>query len=395
MSSIKVKFRQSTATAGRCRSVYYQVIVNRTVRQITPGIVVNPEDWNDRECNIRIQAENARSVRQRIARDVALLGRLIHSRERSGIQYDADDIVADYKTYISRYKLSAYFDSLIVSLKSRGRHRTAETYRSTKISVMSYLKEDIPIDMLDEADIVGYEAHLKRKGLSLNTCSFYMRVLRSVYNKACRQSGATRKNIFANVYTGVEKTVKRALPQSILTKMKNADLCEKAGLSFARDMFMLSFYLRGMSFVDMAFLRKSDLRNGILTYRRHKTGRRLSIKWTEAMQTIVDRYPKNRTEYLLPIIDQSERNELTRYRSQMSRINKNLKKIAALLNVSDNISMYCARHSWASLAKVKGIPLSVISEGMGHDSEMTTRIYLASLENSVIDDANDIVISSI
>ena len=327
--------------------------------------------------------------------DVMLLGRLIQTREQSGMPYDADDIVSDYKIHISRYNLSAYFDCFIAALRSRGRHRTAETYKSTKVSIMSYLKEDLPIDMLDEEDIVGYEAYLRHKGLNLNTCSFYMRVLRSAYNKACRQAGATRKDIFANVYTGVEKTVKRALHQSILTEMKNADLSGRTGLSFARDMFLLSFYLRGMSFVDMAFLRKSDLQNGILTYRRHKTGRRLSIRWTESMQKIIDRYPENQTEYLLPIICQKGCDELTRYRSQMSRINKNLKKIAALLNVSGSISMYCARHSWASLAKVKGIPLSVISEGMGHDSEMTTRIYLASLENSVIDDANDVVISSI
>ena len=49
---------------------------------------------------------------------------------------------------------------------------------------------------------------------------------------------------------------------------------------------------------------------------------------------------------------------------------------------------YIFRHSWASIAKSKNIPISVISEGMGHDSEMTTQIYLASLDNAVVDRAN-------
>ena len=69
-------------------------------------------------------------------------------------------------------------------------------------------------------------------------------------------------------------------------------------------------------------------------------------------------------------------------------MNNYLKSIATHLDVGIAISMYTARHSWASIAKSKNIPISVISEGMGHDSEMTTQIYLASLDNTIVDRAN-------
>ena len=59
------------------------------------------------------------------------------------------------------------------------------------------------------------------------------------------------------------------------------------------------------------------------------------------------------------------------------------------------LTMYVARHSWASAAKAKGIPVSVISEGMGHDSESTTQIYLASLDTSIVDSANSIILNSL
>lgn len=167
----------------------------------------------------------------------------------------------------------------------------------------------------------------------------------------------------------------------------------RSSLDYARDMFLMSFYLRGMSFVDMAFLRKTDLSQGYISYRRRKTGQPLTIKWTDEMQGIVNKYPVNSTRYLLPIITNPAVNELNAYRRCGYRINFNLKIVAELASLKIPLTLYYARHSWASIARSKGVPLSVISEGMGHDSESTTRIYLASLDVSVIDSANSLIIS--
>ena len=145
----------------------------------------------------------------------------------------------------------------------------------------------------------------------------------------------------------------------------------------------------------MAFLKKSDLKNGYITYRRHKTGQLPIIEWTKEMQLLLDKYPANKSEYLLPIIRNPGTNERCLYRNAAYRINHCLKTIAEKVGISVPLTLYVARHSWASAAKAKGIPISVISEGMGHSSEVTTQIYLASLDTSVVDRANHIIIKSL
>lgn len=132
-----------------------------------------------------------------------------------------------------------------------------------------------------------------------------------------------------------------------------------------------------------------------MTYRRRKTGQQLIIGWTQEMQMILDKYPEVSTGYLLPIIRNSGTNERYTYRNVGYNINYNLKKIAQMVGVQIPLTLYVARHSWASAAKAKGIPLSVISEGMGHSSETTTQIYLASLDTSVVDKANSIILKSL
>ncbi len=177
-----------------------------------------------------------------------------------------------------------------------------------------------------------------------------------------------------------------------MRKISDLDLSRQPDLAYARDLFLLSFYLRGMSFIDMAFLRKSDLHGNNLSYRRHKTGKLLSVKWTKEMQSIVNRYSKGRSEYLLPILQTDPDNSRIAYKNISYNINRKLKIIARMAKIDIPLTFYCARHTWASIAHSEGIPITIISEGMGHRSENTTRIYLASLDSSTIDKANRSII---
>lgn len=121
----------------------------------------------------------------------------------------------------------------------------------------------------------------------------------------------------------------------------------------------------------------------------------LTIRWTGEMQSTLAKYPENTSAFLLPIIRRPEVNELYAYRNAAYNVNRNLKKIASMAGISMPLTLYVARHSWASAARSKGVPVGVISEGMGHDSENTTRIYLASLDTSVVDRANAVVLRSL
>lgn len=149
-----------------------------------------------------------------------------------------------------------------------------------------------------------------------------------------------------------------------------------------------------MSFIDMAYLRKTDLQNGFLSYRRRKTGQQLLIKWERCMQDIVDKYQDTESYYLLPIIKTSG-NERQQYRNALRLVNNKLKIISVMAGLQTNLTMYVSRHSWASAAKQINVPVSVISESLGHESESTTQIYLASLDNSMIDNANCMILRNL
>lgn len=166
-------------------------------------------------------------------------------------------------------------------------------------------------------------------------------------------------------------------------------------MDYARDLFMFSFYTRGMSFVDMAYLKKKDLQNGILVYRRRKTGQQLSVKWERPMQEIVDRYDTGNTPYLLPVIRDMASDTRRQYLSAAHLTNAKLKMLGEQLGLAITLTTYVARHAWASIARSKNIPVSTISEAMGHDSESTTLIYLASLDTSQVDKANTLILNSL
>ena len=258
---------------------------------------------------------------------------------------------------------------------------------------VAYMGDDF--NDIDATLMMEYEDYLKSNGLIPNTISFYMRNLRAVYNRAVEKGITVQRNPFRYVYTGVDKTVKRALSVSMIRKIRDLDLRKSPSMDYARDIFMFSFYTRGMSFVDMAYLKKKDLQHGVLSYRRQKTNQQLFIKWEKPMQQIIDKYDTSQTPYLLPIIKDVNSDARRQYHNASHLVNTKLKKIGVDLGLPVVLTSYVARHTWASVAHSKNISLSVISEAMGHDSENTTRIYLASLDMSVIDKANEIILKSL
>ena len=174
-----------------------------------------------------------------------------------------------------------------------------------------------------------------------------------LYNRAVEKGLVTQRFPFKHVYTGVERTTKRAVPLRVIKQLRTLDLSLHPAKRFARDMLLFSFYTRGMSMVDMAFLRKKDLANGILTYRRKKTGQQLFVKWEPCMQEIVSRYNVSESPYLLPIIVRPGMDERKQYINASHRINRYLKAIGKELGLSVPLTHYVARHSWASAAGVR------------------------------------------
>ena len=378
MASVKAKFRPSSID-GKEGSIYYQVIHNRVVRHIRTDYRIFESEWNGKLSMIDIptmlpaeRKHHLRLIVQQVNRDVGRLESVIKELSCKD-SCSTDAIISRFREISELQSFYSFMESVIAQLRRLNRERTSETYSAALSSFMRFRRnKDVQLDDMDADLMMEYEAWLKMKSVSLNTISFYMRILRAAYNRAVEKGLTVQKHPFKHVYTGMDKTPKRAIH------------------------FKFSFYTRGMSFIDMAYLKKSDLKNGILSYRRHKTGQQLHIKWESCMEAIVAQYAAGCSEdYLLPILKLPSNNLRSQYKSTMFRINKYLKEIARLCGITTPLTMYVSRHSWASIAKSKNIPISVISEGMGHDSEETTRIYLASLDGSVIDKANSIILKDL
>lgn len=286
-----------------------------------------------------------------------------------------------------------FMEQTISTMDGNRKPRTIETYRTTLNSLRRFLDgNDIGIGDISASTLDAYEQWLQSKGIKQNSTSFYMRKLRAVYRRAVREELTPDRHPFENVYTGMARTVKRAVDITVIRQLAAMNITDRKS-AFARDMFMFSFFTQGMAFIDMAYLKATNIKNGILTYQRQKTGQTINIKWIQPMQQIVDRYAKAATSYLLPIIGKGRGTERSKFRACQCAVNNNLKELSAQLGLQQHITMYVARHSWASIARSINIPIDIISQGMGHHNESTTHIYLKEIDTGRMAEANQRVIN--
>lgn len=400
MATVKTKFRASSSSTKE-GTLFYQVIHKRVPRQIHTGYKLYPQEWDAENKEIVFPpgiGDNRRnylaSLKDALRKDIKRLKSIISRLERADGTYTAEDVVESYLSPTDTHSFISFAHTLVGQLKQIGKQYTA--YETAINSFTRFRKEqDVPLDEVDSDLMMAYEAYLKSKGICPNSSSFYMRNLRAIYNRAVDKELTEQRNPFKHVYTGIDKTVKRAVPLSVIRQIRDLDLNLHPAMDYARNIFMFSFYTRGMSFIDMAFLKKKDLQNGVLSYRRHKTNQQLFIKWEKPMQELIDKFDTSGTPYLLPIIKNCDNDARKQYKSDAHRVNQSLKKIGKMLGLAISLTSYVARHSWASIAKSKNIPIATISEAMGHDSENTTRIYLASLDTTVVDKANSLILKSL
>lgn len=292
--------------------------------------------------------------------------------------------------------LGEHVGRTVERLKEEGSERVAETYASTMRSFMRFRQgNDIRLEEMDGKVAAEYEAWLRRKGLRLNTVAFYMKRLRAIYNRAVAAYGIADRKPFAGCLTRNMATAKRALSVEDIRRIVLAQPRDD-GEQLARDLFLFSFYTRGMSFVDIAFLKKQDVRDGILRYRRRKTGQELGMAWRPCMQEIVDRHPSKDGKHLLGLLDENQERDLRwQCHAAQGRVNRWLHRLVEGIGLGKPVTMYCARHSWATIARENHVPMSVISDGMGHHSEKTTRIYLRGIDAEEIDRCNDLLIKAV
>lgn len=302
-------------------------------------------------------------------------------------------------TFQSCKTVFAFLQEQVSRQKRMQRLGIAKTYTSAYRRFKEFRQgANLTFNQLSPSMIEEYEAWLTNRNLKQNTIRFYLRTLNTLMHKAIDEGLLNEdRKLFSRVHLSYVKTIKRAVSEADIRAIQQLALPQGSMLAFARDLFMFSFYTRGMAFVDIAFLKKSNLKNGMLCYCRKKTNQLLTIEWEREQQKIVERYASQTqgSPYMLPIIKKADGTEYRQYQRMQENVNRALKKIGDRIGLKMPLTTYVARHSWASIARNLNIPITIISEGMGHQSYKTTQVYLDTIDTSRINEANRYIIQRI
>lgn len=274
--------------------------------------------------------------------------------------------------------LMDFMKRIITGFMKEGRPGTAHVYQSTYNRILDFMGGR-PMDFaeLTPSWLKAFQNYLLSRQLQWNSISTYMRMLRAVYFRAVDQELApAHPRLFHGVYTGTRVTVKRAVEAGVFRRLQEP-LPKHTGLEKTRMLFLLLFMLRGIPFVDIAFLRRCDLEGDILTYRRRKTGAWLTVRIEPEARKLIQALQSTDTEspYLFPFIRYPGTDEYRQYQHALRIFNWNLKRLSGLMGQKVALSSYSARHSWATLANFCDYQQELISNAMGHSSVKVTETY--------------------
>lgn len=399
MTSIKARLNRTRLGVDGMYPLVIQVIRGRVKREISTPFRLSADEFDARrEVAIPRSRSKSRILELRRISEYLIyikeeLESLVCSLSERG-DFSADDLIRAYRSRNDLSRFFVYAGYRISELECSGRNGTAANYRAAVSAFSRFLdNRDLSFDELTVKTLEGFIECRRKQGNSANTILFYIRQLRALYNKASDEGYVHAcVNPFVKIRLKGEATPKRAVSRKEISRIVDFDLAGRhEHLGLARDLFMFSLYSRGMSFVDMCYLTRENLNGDMLVYRRRKTGQWLRVKVEAPLRALLRKYAAADSLYLLPMLRGDD--SYGGYRYIQRRLNKRMRELGDLLGFGFPLTFYVARHTWATLAHDKGIPMAVISEGMGHTSEKTTRIYLAEMNHRVIDKANRAVMN--
>ena len=282
-------------------------------------------------------------------------------------------------------------ENYINRLRKEGRYSTAHVYKNALYSFSKFCGTlNMSFRQVTKERLRRYGQYLYECGLKPNTISTYMRMLRSIYNRGVEAGSAPYvPRLFHDVYTGVDVCQKKALPAGELHKLLYEDP-KSERLRRTQIIAALMFQFCGMSFADLAHLEKSALDQSVLRYNRIKTKTPMSVEVLDTAKGMINQLRSNQEpipdcpNYLFDILCGNKKRKDERayreYQSALRRFNNRLKDLARALRLKSPVSSYTLRHSWATTAKYRGVPIEMISESLGHKSIKTTQIYLKGFE---------------
>ena len=382
-----------------------RLIHNRQTTHMALGYSILEKDWNKTTGEIKKSCKTIGGVNR--ANELILSKRseaktLITDLERSGDL--ARVTISDLRKMIlgtstGDSSVFKFMLRLIDELKLIGKFGNARVYRDSLRAWKNYRSnKDIEFQQIDYKMLKGFENYFMARKSKPNTISVYLRTFRAAYNKAIKENIVSKDDYpFDRYQIPSNKTRKRAVSLNTISLIENYQPESGTRLWNAKNYFLFSFYTRGMNYIDIAFLKLGNISNGRIVYTRLKTGGKFSIKINPKAQAIIDLYKKEKRkkEYLFSIITSTNdpARAFLEVKNGLNYFNKALKTISKDLKLETTLSSYTARHTYATGLKMKGLSIEVIKESLGHTDIKTTETYLKSFENSVLDEADEILFS--
>ncbi len=394
MASVNIRLKKDIVLSDGSYAIIIQVLHSRRKKVFHLGHSTKLNQWDEVKNLPNSKHPEHKLIKNRIKNDVLFLKTIIADYENKHQPFTLEDIEKRFKSNNSSDTITDFTNEIIDGLIRVGKIGNSKAYLYTLNAFNKFVKyRKVKLTEINHKLITKFEAYLCESGIKTNTVSYYLRTLRAIINKAIKEGIIEESSYpFKNISIKSQKTRKRAVNRDIIKMVE--DLKVSKELQLYKDLFMFSFYNRGMNFVDIAYLKVSNIKNGRIEYTRQKTGQHFSIKITDKAREIIQNYNDltKAESYIFPIIYRKGKEYLD-YKNAMRLMNKKLKKISEILKLDVPLTTYVSRHSWATIAKRSGISTSVISEGLGHESEETTQVYLDSFENDVLDDANEQIIN--
>ena len=392
--------------------VVLRLVHNRDSRNIPLGYSVSNTDWNEKEKAVKSSYANSTRVNYSINKKLTEAKKAIIDNENRIDTLTIDEVKALITSSESsstpplpeKKELTFYefTDTIITRLEKSKRYGSVVTYGGCKSSIKKFAGENLLLSDIDYKFLLDYEADCLSHNLKINSIGNYLRSLRAVLNLGIAEGLLKQEQYpFKKFRIKKEKTKKRAISKDNLKSIFSITLPVESNLWHSQNYFTFMFNMRGMNFIDIAYLKMNNLQMDRVIYTRLKTKKQYNIKLTEVARKILAIYIKDQKpdseEYIFPIISKEvQEDSLKTWKRAIDRrkyFNIDLKKIAAHCGIETNLTSYVSRHSWASIAKFSGVSTSIIGESLGHSDSKTTEAYLADFEQQVLDEANELIVS--
>jgi integrase len=398
MATFKISLDSRRAKKDGTFNVVYRITHKRQVYSVNSGILVYDYHWDEYACTIKKSHPNSKQLNLKLISDYYKIQEWLI---QLGDDFAIEKLRAliDGKSLYEKVTFKSYSEKLISKMMEINKTGNALVYQTALNSFTSFCGNNIEFQKIDYRLLDQYNHFLTKNGLKLNTISNYFRTIRAIYNKALKEKIVDRSLYpFHDISIRSEKTAKRAVLKEDIAKLLEIPLQQNSSSWRSLNYFMLSFYLRGISFTDLAYLKQSNIIDGRIVYRRRKTHKDYSVKLFPVAETIINQMHVPGSDYLLPIvpIDVPEDSLKAKRLIQqyIKSTNKYLKRLSVEVGLGCPVTTYSSRHSFATIAKRMGYSNELIAEALGHEyGNKITNIYLDTFDVEVLDAMHQQVIS--